>query len=454
MQGQTYLDSNHFNERCMLYLTIATLLFTKLFHITNQDICCHIIGKIFHASLDQRSSFSQHRHRYFLQALLYLSSSFALVVITVEHLRSSCEGDLLRTTSYPFRAKFQRTINTKLEVEKYLFLRSFFGQWCEMGDIWKPNASSKLRIKKRNSFPGKMLIDVPTSPLSNILGSRRRKTVGTSKRKNPFQCESNKMKCTKYDERTSENKENEFSNFRITRDKLGCMLKSDHQGFETELNFENNNSKPGTLQNDIKGHHQRNSEGFPTDWSLKTKVKFKSDRPFSWCTKLKSSLSSKGIVNFVRCVNTLSSDGTVDEDEKFRVDFRKNLSFWRHPNLPCIPNFPLSNDENHIILEKSFTNICKDVAIRENVMTTWTHSFQSVFTLARCGYCPYFYMCSQKFSCLFIGADVLGKEMIAIVTPTTKGLRELLHKEGEFALVILVVFKPALLTIRILCFIY
>ena len=302
-----------------------------------------------------------------------------------------------------------------------------------MGETWKPHDGSKLKLKvrKRTIISGKNLNDGPLSPLS-INGScgKLGKNVGALKRKNPFLLNKKQAKCAKYDGRSSENKENEFSNFRVARDDIAHALESGPQRSNDGENLGDNDGKSKVPLNDTIFHHQTSSKGFPTDWSLKTKVKFKSDKPFSWCTNVKSTVLSKGTVNFVRCLPISNLDDIMDNDMSIKIDFRKNLSYWRHPSLPCIPNFPLSDNETNS-LERTFTNICKDVAIKENVMKTWIHSFQSVFTLTRCGFCPYFYVCSQKFSCLFIGTGVLSEEMIGVVTPTTKGLRELLHKEGE-----------------------
>ena len=301
-----------------------------------------------------------------------------------------------------------------------------------MGEIWKPSDCSKLKlkVKKRSSLSGKVLKSGPLSPLSNNLGGRVGKNVKTVKRKNPFQCDSIRLKLAKCKEATSENKENELPNFKLNHNRPNFTLKPVHGEVDAGITIQITDGKSEFPQNNRTFNSQRKSKGFPTDWSLKTKIKFKSDAPFLWCTNLKSNVASRGTVNFIRCLNVPHPEGVTNKEIDLRVNFVKNLSYWKHPNLPCIPSFPLTESENHAI-EGSFTNICKDLNMREKIMDTWRHSFQSVFTLARCGFCPYFYMCCQKFSCLFISSGVSDKEMMAIVTPTTKGLRGLLHKEGE-----------------------
>lgn len=308
-----------------------------------------------------------------------------------------------------------------------------------MDEIWKPNdcAKLKLKVKKRSSLSGRTLKGKvegkPMSPLSNIVNGRPKKYAGSTKRKNPFQCDKKQEKRAKYEEGSLENKENEFSHFRVLKDKKSCVVHGEvfnNESIVNEKKYENNDGKARLPKNEMGFSHQSSREGFPTDWSLKTKIRFKSDKDFSWCANLKSNHSSKGTVKFVRCIDepVFAASESMDKSSALKINFRKNLSYWKHPDIPCIPSFPCPEKEN----QPSFTNICKDSVMRERIMETWAESFQSAFTLAKCGLCPYFYVCCQKLSCLFIGANVLCDGMIAVMTPTTKGLRELLQREGEF----------------------
>lgn len=56
----------------------------------------------------------------------------------------------------------------------------------------------------------------------------------------------------------------------------------------------------------------------------------------------------------------------------------------------------------------------------------------SIFNQLRGGRCPYFYMCAHQFTVLFRAAGVGGKTSLhAIMTPTSRGIRESLRKEGK-----------------------
>lgn len=66
----------------------------------------------------------------------------------------------------------------------------------------------------------------------------------------------------------------------------------------------------------------------------------------------------------------------------------------------------------------------------------WVDSFRSAFQLLRTRQCPYFYIFANQFTCLFSAAGTQGLECLQVyVTPSTRGFREALQKEGiEFTL--------------------
>ena len=60
-------------------------------------------------------------------------------------------------------------------------------------------------------------------------------------------------------------------------------------------------------------------------------------------------------------------------------------------------------------------------------------SLRSVFHSLRAGHCPYFYLCANQFTALFLCAGVGGCPRVsALLSPTTSGLRQALSKEGEW----------------------
>ena len=66
-------------------------------------------------------------------------------------------------------------------------------------------------------------------------------------------------------------------------------------------------------------------------------------------------------------------------------------------------------------------------------MVCRSSSLCSVYQLLRCGLCPYFYLCANQYTVLFVSAGVRGcSSLSALITPTTSGMREALQREGLY----------------------
>uniref|UniRef100_A0A8D0FEN7 DNA replication fork stabilization factor DONSON n=1 Tax=Strix occidentalis caurina TaxID=311401 RepID=A0A8D0FEN7_STROC len=78
----------------------------------------------------------------------------------------------------------------------------------------------------------------------------------------------------------------------------------------------------------------------------------------------------------------------------------------------------------------------QDEALQQVLMSDWSVSFTSLYNLLKAQLCPYFYVCTYQFTVLFRAAGLAGSDVItAVVSPTTRGLREAMRSEGiEFSL--------------------
>ena len=66
----------------------------------------------------------------------------------------------------------------------------------------------------------------------------------------------------------------------------------------------------------------------------------------------------------------------------------------------------------------------------QSLLSDWTESFRNLFQLLRARQCPYFYVCANTFTALFRAAGIGGRnEMHVLVTPTSRGLRQLLKQD-------------------------
>ena len=54
------------------------------------------------------------------------------------------------------------------------------------------------------------------------------------------------------------------------------------------------------------------------DWTLKTKMRFMSPKPFPWNCKLKTSEEASGTTGFVRCLDISEQDSTLDTSPNAR----------------------------------------------------------------------------------------------------------------------------------------
>lgn len=163
----------------------------------------------------------------------------------------------------------------------------------------------------------------------------------------------------------------------------------------------------------------------PVDWALKTRIRFLSESPFNWSQKLKISEEASGVTGFTRC---LDSNSTSSLDTSSNAKFHQCCLLWQQPFLPWINLFPRTNTKATAAGIPS--NLLTTPAIKESLQSAWKDSFRSVFQLMRTKQCPYFYVCANTFTVLFRAGGICGfSEMHALITPTTRGLRQLLRQE-------------------------
>ncbi|KAM9820869.1 protein downstream neighbor of Son [Neosynchiropus ocellatus] len=175
---------------------------------------------------------------------------------------------------------------------------------------------------------------------------------------------------------------------------------------------------------------------YPADWSIKTRLLFTSPLSLSWAENLKAqeealSLSQHCKGQFPTLADTLEDPRSSSE---LRCAFRQSLIYWQHPSMSWLSLFPRIN------AERSFTGKCapwtQDTALQHSLMTEWSVSLSSLYSLLKTKLCPYFYVCSYQFTVLFRAAGLNGSDCIsALISPTTRGLREAMKAEGiQFSL--------------------
>uniref|UniRef100_A0A8C6YYL6 Downstream neighbor of SON n=1 Tax=Nothoprocta perdicaria TaxID=30464 RepID=A0A8C6YYL6_NOTPE len=166
------------------------------------------------------------------------------------------------------------------------------------------------------------------------------------------------------------------------------------------------------------------SSELPADWSLKTRLLFTSRRPFAWAEHLKAQEEAQGVVQHCRAAAPALPPGA------------QSLVYWLHPWLPWLPLFPRAGAAADRSVAGRACPWAQDEAVQQALLSEWSVSFTSLYNLLRARLCPYFYVCTCQFTVLFRAAGLAGSEVVtAVISPTTRGLREAMRSEGiEFSL--------------------
>lgn len=136
------------------------------------------------------------------------------------------------------------------------------------------------------------------------------------KRKNPFAKDepNKKINITPPDLETS----NDNTLFELLHIEPSKLNKIEHSTLDYSLTFSNALSKLQTHKNIVDTELQKGEKYIPIDWTLKTKMRFMSPKPFPWNCKLKTSEEASGTTGFVRCLDIGEKDSTLDTSPNAR----------------------------------------------------------------------------------------------------------------------------------------
>lgn len=291
----------------------------------------------------------------------------------------------------------------------------------------KPAGVIRLKIKKRRTSEAekspRSVLKLHNGPL--VQDDR----VQSLKRKNPFSCSPRKKSNLPRDSKKYDNK--------LFKALDGVKTDLNHARMELKERSDKGEvfeAKHGTAEKStcfgVDAKEKKGSPSFPLDWSLKTKVRFISSRSFNWYKTLTTSEESQGLSKFVRC-ETNNKEMELGLVDNYRSDFYKNTMVWMHPSLPWLNLFPRQSTE-----KKEPKSQHSPWPLGEQIVSSlqrdWITSFRSAFNILRSSYCAYFYLVANQCTVLFQAPEISGEKAIRVVmTPTTKGLRDSLRKEGK-----------------------
>ncbi|XP_074156817.1 protein downstream neighbor of Son isoform X4 [Sminthopsis crassicaudata] len=214
---------------------------------------------------------------------------------------------------------------------------------------------------------------------------------------------------------------------------------------ENNVNWKEEFSERATVKQLSMAPHQQQSKHdisssqsveFPVDWSIKTRLLFTSSQSFTWADHLKAQEEAQGFVQHCRATEVHLPENIQDPrlSAELRCAFQQSLIYWLHPSLPWLQLFPRIGADRKIAGKTSpWSN---DEGLQQVLMSEWSISFTSLYNLLKTKLCPYFYVCTYQFTVLFRAAGLAGNDVItAVLSPTTRGLREAMKNEGiEFTL--------------------
>uniref|UniRef100_A0ABI7YYH0 DNA replication fork stabilization factor DONSON n=1 Tax=Felis catus TaxID=9685 RepID=A0ABI7YYH0_FELCA len=178
------------------------------------------------------------------------------------------------------------------------------------------------------------------------------------------------------------------------------------------------------------------STELPVDWSIKTRLLFTSSQPFTWADHLKAQEEAQGIIQHCRATEVTLPQSIQDPklSTELRCAFQQSLIYWLHPAFPWLPLFPRIGADRK--MTGKISPWSNDETLQHILMSDWSVSFTSLYNLLKTKLCPYFYVCTYQFTILFRAAGLAGNDVItALVSPTTRGIREAMKNEGiEFSL--------------------
>ncbi|KAH9508638.1 hypothetical protein Btru_049491 [Bulinus truncatus] len=162
----------------------------------------------------------------------------------------------------------------------------------------------------------------------------------------------------------------------------------------------------------------------PVDWSLKTKL-----RIVASCAKDKfekiPGIDARHIDSFIH--HKLDNSSEWSELDVFQK-LKRCCLHYSYPHMPWITTFPrMSSDYK----SRMSSILSSSEEAMSAVHKDWMNAFTSVYQQFRSGLCPYFYTCTHQFNVLFRCLRTSsGVSLSARLSPSTRGLREMLRKEG------------------------
>ncbi|XP_052597151.1 protein downstream neighbor of Son isoform X2 [Peromyscus californicus insignis] len=176
-----------------------------------------------------------------------------------------------------------------------------------------------------------------------------------------------------------------------------------------------------------------------TELSQSQHVSFSESDTTSSEDHLKAQEEAQGLIQHCRAAEVTLPQSIQDPRlcTELRCAFQQTLVYWLHPAFSWLPLFPRIGADRKMAGKSSPWS--HDETLQHTLMSDWSVSFTSLYNLLKTKLCPFFYVCTYQFTVLFRAAGLAGSDVVtALISPTTRGLREAMKNEGiEFSLPLL-----------------
>jgi len=286
----------------------------------------------------------------------------------------------------------------------------------------KPKQTFKIKKSSANRKSFAACKEIGNSPLSRSL-TEPQASSASAKRRNPFSKPVEEVKRQKLADNFFLSPDSEFALSSDSKDS-GCASQDE------DLFRANILSTLGRKSQIVEDDGFKKFDDFPLDWTLKSRAVFSATENWKWREHLSTVETASSVTGGVRCLDIASGEHYLDTSAS--TQFHSACLYWQHPTLPGLSLFPRFGQSKAAKVEKlGFTP-----EMHRLIQSEWMNSLQSLYPLVKAGQCPYFYVCAPTFTCLFRAAGISGSQQIlALMTPTTSGLRAALTREEvEFSL--------------------
>lgn len=214
--------------------------------------------------------------------------------------------------------------------------------WVRPSDVMRSRlkARKKLLQARISATPLQVL-----APSSSPFGSSSSACVGTVgvKRRNPFKSSPNKKQCQQLHSASAEDDTTDATLFQLLNPPLSSTASTSTTATHGPTSFTNLIKGGEVVVGESKTPETPWADHLPLDWCLKSRLRFKCNKPLPWKHNFKTSEEASGTTGFVRCLAGGLDEGYAGgEGGERTLDTSANAQFyqrclvWQHPALPWL----------------------------------------------------------------------------------------------------------------------